>query len=283
MSTSASPLPPSQPRVSVAGTGAPSPSGRGVRVAGTVQSVSRALRALEYVAASRDGVTAKQVAAHLELALPSTYHLLATLTESGYLVHLAHEHRYGLGYRVRLLEQGLERQLEIPAPIAEAIRRLHVEADAAAYYAVYREVDVVIAHVVDSDRRPRVRVLDVGFHEATHATAFGKVMLAAMQAHERRAYLDRAGLTRCTQSTILDRSALELHLEKVRKSGVALEIGEFQCGLSCLAAPVWSSAGAVVASVAISLPSAEFAGRRWDLERAVRRGALVATRAVNRV
>jgi len=252
-------------------------------VAGTVQSVSRALRAMEFVAASRDGVTAKELAAHLDLALPSAYHLLATLTESGYLVHLAQHHRYGLGYRVRLLEQGLARQLKVPAVIAAAVRRLHHEADAAAYYAVYREFDVVIAHVVDSERRPRVQVLDIGFHEATHATAFGKVMLAAMPPDERATYLDRVGLRRCTSNTLVDRQTLETHLESVRRSGVALEIGEFQDGLSCLAAPVRSSAGAVLASVAISLPSADFASRRWALERAVRRGALVATRAVNRL
>jgi DNA-binding IclR family transcriptional regulator len=250
-------------------------------VAGTVQSVSRALRAMEFVAASREGVTAKDLAAHLELALPSAYHLLATLTESGYLVHLSQDHRYGLGYRVRLLEQGLERQLEVPPLIAAAVRRLHLEADAAAYYAVYRDIDVVIAHVVDSERRPRVRVLDIGFHEATHATAFGKVMLAAMTPEERDVYLERVGLRRCTANTLTDRATLETHLENVRRAGVALEIGEFQDGLSCLAAPVRSSAGAVLASVAISLPAADFAARRWALERAVRRGALVATRAVN--
>ena len=94
-------------------------------------------------------------------------------------------------------------------------------------------------------------------------------------------YLERRGLRRCTDRTIVDRSELETHLEQVRRSGVALEIGEFQAGLSCLAAPVWSPAGAAVASVAVSLPSAEFQARRWDLEGAVRRGALVATRAVN--
>ena len=121
--------------------------------AGTVQSVSRALQALELVAARRDGATAREVAAHLDLALPSAYHLLATLTASGYLVHLAQEHRYGLGYRVQLLEQGLTRQLEVPAPVATAIARLHHDADAAAYYAVYRDVGVVVAHVVDSGRR----------------------------------------------------------------------------------------------------------------------------------
>jgi DNA-binding IclR family transcriptional regulator len=247
---------------------------------GTVQSVVRAMRLLEFVAAGSDGVSAKDIAAHLDLALPSTYHLLATFVESGYLVHLARNHRYGLGYRVRLLEQGLIRQLYVPRTIVHAIRHLFNDARAPAYYAVYRDVEVVLAHVVDSDELPRVNVLDVGFHEATHATAFGKVMLAAMSRDERRAYLARAGLRRCTSRTIVDPDTLETHLSHVRDSGVALEIGEFQDGLSCLASPVRSGSGAVVASVAISLPSEDFAQRRWELERAVRHGALVATRAL---
>ena len=115
---------------------------------GSVQSVTRALAALELVAASRRGVTARELARHLGIALPSAYHLLVTLTDAGYLLHLAGEHRYALGYRVRLLEQGLERQMEVPGLVAEAIRRLHLEADAAAYYAVYREVDVVQGQLV---------------------------------------------------------------------------------------------------------------------------------------
>ena len=250
-------------------------------VAGSLQSVTRAMRLLELVAAHRDGVSARQAAEQLEMALPSVYHLLATLTSSGYLMHLAQDHRYVLGYRVRLLEQGLVRQLTVPPLVAAAIRQVHKDADAAAYYAVYRSVDVVVAHVVDSQRRPRVQVLDVGFHEATHATAFGKVMLAAMEPTRRSEYLAAAGLRAITTRTITDRAELETHLTQVRESSIALEIGEFQDGLSCLASPVRSSAGVVVGSVAISLPSAEFTQRRGLVERAVRHGATTVTRAIN--
>lgn len=250
-------------------------------VPGTVQSVSRALHLLEYVAESPCGVSAKQVAERLGLALPTAYHLLATLTDCGYLVHLSNEHTYALGYQVRVLEHGLTRQLRAPGPVAAAIRVLHHSADAAAYYAVYRETEIVVAHVVDSERRPRVRVLDIGFHEAAHATAFGKVMLAAMSPEQRRDYLERAGLRRCTPRTLVEPQELESNLAHVRDSGVALEIGEFQPGLSCLAAPVRSRAGEVVGSVAISLQSDEFAVRRWRLERAVRHGAMTVTRALS--
>ena len=78
----------------------------------------------------------------------------------------------------------------------------------------------MVAHVVDSERRRRVQVLDIGFHEATHATAFGKVMLAAMTPEERDAYLDRVGLRRCTANTMTDRSALEACFRTPMNSGV---------------------------------------------------------------
>src|SRR6195952_4417286 len=147
---------------------------------GTVQSVSRALHLLEHVAKSPGGVSAKQAAEHLGVALPSAYHLLATLTDCGYLVHLTGEHTYALGYQVRVLEHGLTRQLQAPGPVAAAVRALHHTADAAAYYAVYRDVEIVVAHVLDSERRPRVRVLAIGFLEAAHVPALGKVILADM-------------------------------------------------------------------------------------------------------
>ena len=127
--------------------------------------------------------------------------------------------------------------------MATAIARLHHDADAAAYYAVYRDVGVVVAHVVDSGHRPRVQTLDVGFHEAMHATAFGKVLLAAMDSARRERYLTSAGLRRLTGHTITDHAELERHLAHVRESSIALEVNEFQDGLACLASPVRFAGG----------------------------------------
>lgn len=247
-----------------------------------LQSVTRALSVLELIASQPAGMAAKEVSARLGMPLPTVYRLLATLVDAGYLIHLTAEHRYGLGYRVRLLDQGLVSQLAVSNEVAEAIRLLHHEADAAAYYAVYRGIDVVIAHVVDSERRSRVQILDVGFHEATHATAFGKVMLAGMDASERDHYLDTFGQRGLTSSTITDRPRLLSQLDHVHRSNVALEVNEFQPGLTCMAAPVVSGVGQVVASVAVSLRSEDFRPRRWEIERAVRQGASRVTRALAR-
>jgi DNA-binding IclR family transcriptional regulator len=249
-------------------------------MAGTLQSVGRALRVLETIADSPDGLSAKQIAAELDLTLPTTYHLLNTLIEAGHVVHLSSRHVFGLGYKARYLGQALTRQLAVPPEIASVIRMVHQQADAAAYYAVYRDTEVVIAHVEDSERRPRVQPLDVGFHQAVHATAFGKIMLSAMSSDRRARYVDNAGLPALTSATIHDRDVLEAHLSHVRQSQIALEIGEFQHGVACMAAPVHEPAGNVVASVAISLPTAEFHARRWNVERAVRQGAVRVTRSL---
>jgi DNA-binding IclR family transcriptional regulator len=243
------------------------------RAPGSVQSVGRALRVLDAVAAGPDGASARDLAHGLGLTLPTTYHLLTTLIDAGYVVHLEQEHRYALGYKVRMLEQALCRQLAVPQRVADVIRALHDGADAAAYYAVYRNNEVVLVHVVDSSRRPRIELLDVGYHEAAHATAFGKVMLAALDDEQRRSYLARAGMGRVTPRTIVDLATLERQLEHVRATSMAMDLEEFQPGVACLASPVPARGGAVTSVVAVSMPAGEFLQRRWDLERAVRQAA----------
>ncbi|WP_410479344.1 IclR family transcriptional regulator [Pseudonocardia sp. H11422] len=237
---------------------------------------------LETVAEYRDGVSAKEIARRLGLTLPTTYHLLSTLIDNGYVVHLQRERRYGLGYRVRLLDQALHRQLAVPGDIAGVVRALHEKADAAAYYAIYRNDEIVLAHVEDSPRRPRIQLLDVGFHRAAHATAFGKVMLAAKDTDARHRYLAETGLPRITEHTVTDIEVLESQLDHTREVSMAMELEEFRPGVACLASPVRAPGGAVAAAVAISLPAKEFLSRRWDVERAVRQSATALSRTLQR-
>lgn len=249
---------------------------------GRIRSVRRALDVLELIGGTAGGMTAKAVAQRLDLPVQTVYHVLRTLTESGYVVHLREARVYALGYKVHALNQQLEEQLTVPTGVAAAVRRVHDEADAAAYYTIYRGSDVVVAHVEDSHRRPRVQVLDVGFHEASHATAFGKVMLAAMDPGTRAAHLSTAGMPRLTRATITDPDRLEAHLAEVSRTRVALEVEEFQSCLACMAIPVVDPANRVVGAVAVSLPAGEFRTRTRQLEAVLRTCAHQVSTAVAR-
>ncbi|HEY9392365.1 MAG TPA: IclR family transcriptional regulator, partial [Mycobacteriales bacterium] len=228
-----------------------------VPVKGTLHSVERALRALELVARSGDGVTAKAVARRLGCTLSTSYNVLNTLVATGYLVRLPEARGYGLGYQVVALTRALWNQLAVNSDVRNVLARLHAEAQAPAYLAVYRDADVVVGHVVDSTSRPRVAPIEVGYSQGTHATAYGKVLLAALPVARRRALLDRTGMPAFTEHTVVDPVRLNAELDRLGGDGLAVEVEEFRGGVAGVAAPVRRCAE-VVGALAVSVPVRRF-------------------------
>lgn len=236
----------------------------------SVQTIERTLAILENVA-ERGGASAREVSDALGYPIPTVYRLMQTLVKNDYLVHLRTEHRFELGFKLDRLRVSLHRQVGVPRPVRAEIAGLHDRAEAAAYFAVYRGVDVVVAYVVDSPAHPRLTPLSFGFHEAAHATAFGKVMLAGMRSEHVTQYMDVHGMPRLTPETMVSRAELEQHLEVVAQRGVAWEREEFVPGMTCAAIGIRSGAGMIVGSVAISVPSTEITPvREIELERLLR-------------
>ena len=234
--------------------------GMPVRGSGVV-TVEKTLAILEIVA-ERGGVSAKDISGALGYPLPTVYRLLQTLVQSDYLVHLKGDRRYELGYKLDRLGVSLHRQIGVPAPVRAEIGRLHEAAQAAGYFAVYRGADVVVAYVVDSAAHPRLVPLNFGFHEAAHATAFGKILLAGMGADQAGLYLDKHGTPQLTETTITSRAALDAELSTVTTTGIAWEREEFVAGMTCAAIGVRNGAGMIVGSVAISAPSVQVSAQR---------------------
>jgi DNA-binding IclR family transcriptional regulator len=254
--------------------GSPEPSG-------LLRSVERATRVLDRVADAPGPLAAKDIARDLDLTLPTTYHLLTTLVRSGYLVHLAVERAYALGHRVDDLARALRRQLAVPAEVERIAAVCHEEARAAAYYTAVRDGEMVVAHVAECPDHPRMRLLDVGFHHAPHATAFGKLMLATLDPVTREDLLERTGTPPVTARTVTDRLVLRRQLDQVRATGLAVETDELQPDLGCMAAPVTDAVGRLVGAVAVSMPTSQLLRRRREVERAVRAAAVRATRAAS--
>lgn len=235
-------------------------------------SIWRALRVVEVVAEVGDGVTPKAIARRLNFTLPTTYRLLATLVEEGYLVRLPEPRGYGLGYRIGELARRLTDQVAAPAPVRAILYELHRAAGGATYYAVFRGTDVVVAHVDECPAHPAPGPLRVGEPAAAHASAAGKVLLAALD-RRRLGTLLADPLPALTPRTVLDRTALDRELERVREVGVAVELGELVLGRAGVAAAVRAPDGTVTGALGVSVRGADFAPRRAGLEHAVREAA----------
>jgi len=114
--------------------------------------------------------------------------------------------------------------------------------------------EVIIIH---HNRRPdgSQQMLETGLTIPHHASAMGKILLAYD--------LDLAGelpeqLRSLTGDTITDPAELRVQLAEIAERGIASEQDEAVLGESSVAAPVVDQSGAVIAAVAVVMPTSEF-------------------------
>jgi DNA-binding IclR family transcriptional regulator len=238
-----------------------------------IQSAERALRILELIGSSPVGLSAAEVAHELGLALSTAYRLLATLQKSDYVSRQRGDHRYILGRTVDALGRAVHLQLLATPEVRRVLQSVHDSAHAPAYLTVFRGDDIAVAHIEDSPEHPRISQLHVGFAEASHVTAFGKLMLAAADEAGLDQFLERHSLRALTAHSVTDAALLREQLDDVRAQQLAVEIEEYMPKLACIAAPVRSRTGRTVGAVSVSVSAADFNARAPELERVVRRGA----------
>jgi len=94
----------------------------------------------------------------------------------------------------------------------------------------------------------------VGVIRPAHATALGKIVLAALRPEQLDRYLERAELKPHTPKSIVEVASLRREIEEVRRAGMAYDDGEFDAELRCVAVPVRDFTGQVIGAIGISGP-----------------------------
>ncbi|WP_052866459.1 IclR family transcriptional regulator [Streptomyces niger] len=216
-----------------------------------IGSVQRALRLLEAVAAHPRGAPAKQLARETGYPLPTTYHLLRTLTHEGYLQR--ENGVFVLGEAAELIGRaGARRRRQ--AQITDALSDMGREVGAAVYFAVYRAGEVEVLAVSDDPDRPPVAEW-VDFRTTAHAHAIGQCLLAQLDEEARKDHLARYQVQSLTPHSVRSEDHLLHRLDTVRKSQLAVEREEYAVGTVCAAIPI--HVGSAAATVALSLPAGE--------------------------
>ena len=220
-----------------------------------IGSVQRALHIMEAVCRHPNGAPAKALAREAGVQLATAYHLLRTLVFEGYVVRLG-DGSYVLSDRVASLLSQSRLQGAL-GRIRPALAALRDEARAAAYLCLYEDGEIVVREIADGPATPRVDVW-VGFHDAGHATALGKSVLASLSPEMRSDYLARHALADLTPHTITDRARLLRVLQEDEADGVIMDNEEYAIGTACAAAAIGD--GTAVGAVALSMPVARIGG-----------------------
>ncbi|MEU3691986.1 IclR family transcriptional regulator [Streptomyces narbonensis] len=213
-----------------------------------IGSVQRALRLLEAVSSHADGAPAKQLARETGLPLPTTYHLLRTLTHEGYLRR--EKGVFVLGdAAVRLAGGGAVQNRRIK--IEDSLARWRDEIGVPVYFALYREGEIELVAVADTPSSPAVEEW-ADFRETAHAHAIGQCLLSQLDLKARQDHLDRHPVEAITPYTVRNRRVLLERLGGLGRMEPLVERQEYALGTVCAAIPI--TAGSAAAAMAISLP-----------------------------
>lgn len=237
----------------------------------TVGSVIKALRVLSEVARHPSGVVASKVADTLGLPLPTTYHLLNTLTQEGALTKSS-DRRYRLGPRIGVLSAAYYEQTEPGESLLAPLRALAGETGETAYLSGWRGTEIEVLASAEGSHAVRVPGLARGAHGHAHARASGKLLLAYASESLREAYLARYGLDVLTPNTIVDPAELAREFERIRADAFSVEVEEFALGVACACAPIMFD-DQIIGAYAVSAPVDRFRAAREQLTAAVRAAA----------
>ncbi len=184
---------------------------------------------------------------------PSTAHrILSTLLQHGWVARSA-EGGYQLGSGLRHYALRAEQQVdlrELALPIMSALR----DATGETVNLTQGEGDEVV-YIERAVSRHLMRVEQVvGSRAPLHATAVGKLMLAAGGAEACAAYAARTGLPSYTANTITDVGVLWAEADIALQQGYAFDNEEAEMGIVCIAVLVRDASGSAVAGLSISAP-----------------------------
>ena len=204
---------------------------RTTRNSGGVQSIERVFELLETMADAGGVIGLSQLASQSGLPLPTIHRLVRTLVGLGY-VRQEPSREYALGPRlVRLgdISSGLLTRWATPYlqkivdVLGESTNLAILDGDQ-------------IMYVAQAPGSHSMRMFtEVGRRAQVHCTAVGKAMLAQMPAEKVDGILRRSGMPAMTEHTITDRAQFAWELALIRERGYAIDEGEQELGVRCVA------------------------------------------------
>ena len=235
------------------------------RVPSKVPAAENTLRILKLLSSKRGPLAASTIATSLDLPRSSVYHLLGVMEQSGFVMHLHEERRYGLGVAAFELSSAYSRQEPLSRLGRPLLATLVDKIGESAHLAVMHGRDVLYIVEERAKNRPSL-VTDVGVRLPSHLTASGRAILAALPKSQVRAlYPNTAAFSSLTEvpNPISKYSTLSAHLDQVRIRGYSTEHGEITDGFGSVAAAVTDHLGWPVAAVAVTFLEQKASAEKW--------------------
>ena len=235
----------------------------------SIRAAERTLILLNNLIENKDGLGVRELSRRLGYSPSTVQGLINALSAQRYVVQDDLTGRYSLGPRAVQLGLVALSRLEVRNAARPHMTALSRETGETAFLGIARGPRLIYIDKVHSDHPIRLDV-PLGEDRPYNCTAVGKVLLAGFPNGEFERLASLGVFERRTERSIAEVEALRAEIELVRERGWARDDQEYLLGMGCVAAPVYSHEGKIVAALNVGGP-AERINEKFDhiLERVI--------------
>lgn len=219
----------------------------------TVQSLAKGFRVLEAFTAESDELTLSQIAEKADLDPGTTYRMLNTLVDLGYVSRIPESKRFSLTLKILNLGFHAIAHTDLRSLVRPVLRGLVSETSEAASFAVLQGADVLYLERVRAGITRLGVDIRIGTTVPACQTAIGQSILAFLSEQEVARIEARSSATPFISKTLA--KPLSEVLKQIRKDGYLITDSLFAEGLRILAVPVLDIDGYPVGAISIAAPA----------------------------
>ena len=216
-----------------------------------LSTLDKGLHVLEVLASvdTEEGLTLTELGRVLDMHRTTLLRILTTLQMRDFVTRDYATDRYRIGLRVLSLSGVVLRNLDIRQIARPVLQRLCTQVEELVLLTVLSEEMIVTIDRFEGNLTLSLRTA-LGERRPMYCTASGKAMMAYMPDPVVEAILAR-GMPSITPRTITSQEAMRQHLVEIKERGFAWDDEERIEDLRCVAAPIFSHDGTVIAAVSV--------------------------------
>jgi len=222
----------------------------------TVQAVERALAIMDALTEIGVPMAISELAEKVNLNVSTVHRLLSTLLVKGYIEQEPETSRYKLGLKLFTMGKTALYAKDLQTIGRPFLEELVQRCNETANLAILDGRDVVYIDQVESNNMVIVRMFaKVGSRGPAHATASGKMLLSHVEESKFDKLFKDVKLEQYTNETIADLDILKKELQRIYRQGYAIDLGERDEHVRCVAAPIYNHEGKIIAAISLSGPN----------------------------
>jgi len=216
-----------------------------------IKSLEKALGILDCFTEARPVWGVSELARELGMPKSTVVTLLATMELCGYVEQNERTKDYRLALRLFELGYVVRDNMKIRSYVLPVLEELQQMTSEIVYLVIPRYGRVLYLESVYPTKR-LVQYSTAGRLGPMHCTGVGKAMLAFMAEEDVDQIIKSMGLPGFTATTLTSPQALKDELKLIRQRGYAIDNGEHDSSIRCVAVPLIGEQGAVVGGISVS-------------------------------